>query len=400
MSRCDSGQVATLSRTVSRTVPPMKDLTGRIILFAVTVLTTLAALEIGLHFFGEDIVGEPITGNEYVFSRFDPELGWSNASNVSGTLVRSEFSHQLRFNRYGMRGRDVSLTKPSGLSRIAVLGDSFAWGWGVEESELFTTIIEQKIPNTEVLNFAVPGYGPVQYYLQTDKVLSFNPDVVVIVFCLANDFSDNVYSVGYGHYRPFAHLDEKGEVVIDGYPIRNVKAPSNQFFGESLLRRVHDRLYLLRLLGRPLRQLTKFTSKLAMGKQKGPPGSVSEYDFFYRPDAPEVQWVIRVNTKLLEKIVSAYHTRGVPIFVVAAPGKCELGDCFPDRPSDATRKALALSLSGLPITLIDPSPGFNLNDFWSKDSHWRASGHRKIAAALIPDLDRILKQRHPMTRSE
>src|SRR5262249_16420608 len=199
MSRCDSGQVATLSRTVSRTVPPMKDLTGKIILFAVTVLTTLAVGELGLRIFGKDLVGEPITGNEYLFSRFDPQLGWSNASNVRGTLVRSEFSHQLSFNNYGMRGRDVSLAKPVGLSRIAVLGDSFAWGWGVEESDLFTTIIEREIPNAEVLNFAVPGYGPVQYYLQTEKVLSFNPDVVVIVFCLANDFTDSVYWEGYGH---------------------------------------------------------------------------------------------------------------------------------------------------------------------------------------------------------
>jgi hypothetical protein len=378
----------------------MKDLTGKIILFAVTVLTTLAVAEIGLRIFGKDLVGEPITGNEYLFSRFDPELGWSNASNVRGTLVRSEFSHQLRLNNYGMRGRDVSLTKPPGLSRIAVLGDSFAWGWGVEEAELFTTIIERKIPNTEVLNFAVPGYGPVQYYLETDRVLSFNPDVVVIVFCLGNDFSDNVYWEGYGHYRPFARLGEKGEVVIDGYPIPNVKVFSNQFFTQSLLRRVHDSLYLLRFLGKPLRQLTKFTSELGMPKQKGPPLTVSESDFFYRPDAPEAQWVIRVNTGLFEKMVSGYQTREVPILVVAAPSKCELGDCFPDRPSDATRKALALSLSGLPISVIDPTPAFNLDDFWSKDPHWRASGHRKIADALIPDLDRILRQKHPMTRSQ
>jgi hypothetical protein len=381
----------------SKSAAPMRGLTGKIILFAATVLITLTVVEIGLRLFGKDLVGEPITGNEYLYYRFDRELGWSNGSNVRGTLVRSEFSHQLRFNNYGMRGRDVSLAKPLGLSRIAVLGDSFAWGWGVEEPELFTTIIEQEIPNTEVLNFAVPGYGPVQYYLQTSKVLSFNPDVVVIVFCLGNDFIDNVYWERYGYYKPFARLDEKGEVVIDGYPIPDVKFFSHQFFGQALLRGVHDRLYFVRLFDTPLKQLA---SEFGMRKQNGPPVPVVQSDFFYRPDAPEVRWVISINTKLFEKIASAYRTRGVPVVVVAAPSKCELGSCFPKTPSDAARKALARSLSGLPITMIDPTPAFNLDDFWSKDPHWRASGHHKIADALVPELDSILKRKRPITQRE
>jgi hypothetical protein len=48
------------------------------------------------------------------------------------------------------------------------------------------------VPNAQVLNFGVPGYGPIQDHLLTEKVLSFEPNAVVIAFGLGNDFVDNV----------------------------------------------------------------------------------------------------------------------------------------------------------------------------------------------------------------
>jgi hypothetical protein len=95
-------------------------------------------------------------------------------------------------NRWGMRDRDYDLVKPPGTVRIAVLGTSQVMGWGVPQSQVFESIIERRLnvsppPNLagvryEVLNFAVPGYGPLaQLTLLQNRIRSFQPDIVLLV---------------------------------------------------------------------------------------------------------------------------------------------------------------------------------------------------------------------------
>ena len=46
---------------------------------------------------------------------------------------------QIRINSHGFRDRERTLEKPPGTWRIAALGDSVAFGWGVPTEEVFTT---------------------------------------------------------------------------------------------------------------------------------------------------------------------------------------------------------------------------------------------------------------------
>lgn len=361
-------------------------------LIAASIVVCLALFELGLRWIDPPSGAEPVTDDQYEFYRFDPVLGWANAPNARGVFARRDFSYDLRINSHGLRGPEIDIRKPAGIRRIAVLGDSFVWGVGASDAELFPTLIEQAIPGSQVLNFGVSGYGPLQYHLLTDRVLQFDPDVVVVAFCLGNDFVDNVLWQRYRYYKPFAALDERGELIVGGYPLPNVRrfraAPGN-----PLMRWVYDNSRLVQLVNEAV---VVRLFRLDDFGQRGPKFAENQSDLYRNPDSAVSRQVEAVNRKLFEKITAAYAGRGIQVVVLAVPTKCEFGRCYRDpTPVDGARLALARSLQNLPVTLIDPTPNFSIDDFWEHDGHWRPVGHRKAADAVVPAIKRLLTDRGP-----
>ncbi len=357
-----------------------KQLLGNLVLVFFSTTITLLIAEFGLRLLAPNLAIEPVTSNQYNFYRYDPLLGWSNIPGARGVFSRSEFSYDLNINSMGLRGPEITLDKPAGIRRIAVLGDSFVWGIGAADEELFTTLLGRSLPSTQVLNFGVAGYSPIQYHLLTDKVLALDPDIVVISFCLGNDFADSVYWNRYDYYKPYARLDAAGELVIDGYPLPDIKRfPSR--YDSGVFAWLHDRSYLVRLVDGFVRGLGGGLERFG---QKGP-ADFDESDIYLQPDKPSTERVMRINARLLEDIAKAYQQRGIAVIVLAVPTKCELGECYTlDRRSDAARGLLRRAVAGLPVTLVDPVDEFDRTEFWAKDAHWNAAGHRKIAQALLP----------------
>jgi D-alanyl-lipoteichoic acid acyltransferase DltB (MBOAT superfamily) len=128
---------------------------------------------------------------------------WTELSTENVLHARSDFlitdlkpsyhfvwnGHSTSTNRWGMRDRDYTLEKPAGTFRIAILGPSLVMGNGVDDSEVFDNVLEDRLARepiatgtrTEVLNFGVNGYAlPQQVALLEDRVLRFHPDVVFI----------------------------------------------------------------------------------------------------------------------------------------------------------------------------------------------------------------------------
>ena len=90
----------------------------------------------------------------------------------------------VKTNTLGYRDKEFSTQKNS--IRIAGIGDSFMFGWGVNEEQRYMDILELKLNekypqhNWETQVFAVPGYSLFMQVEQIEKyVVNYNPDLII-----------------------------------------------------------------------------------------------------------------------------------------------------------------------------------------------------------------------------
>jgi lysophospholipase L1-like esterase len=114
---------------------------------------------------------------EYVVSD-DPELLWELRAGAEGV------------NALGLRG--PPLADPPARFRIALLGDSVAYGLGLGGEETIAVRLQAHLReaglHVEVLNLGVAGYNTCQEARRLERLLPvIDADAVVLLFCL-NDF--------------------------------------------------------------------------------------------------------------------------------------------------------------------------------------------------------------------
>jgi lysophospholipase L1-like esterase len=102
-------------------------------------------------------------------------------------------------NSFGFRGtREYVIPKPVGTRRVVVFGDSFTFGFGVDDDQTYAAILEQLLDSAcagteiEVVNAGVSGFSTSQELALLEHEASpFAPDAVVVGFFI-NDPQDNV----------------------------------------------------------------------------------------------------------------------------------------------------------------------------------------------------------------
>lgn len=159
------------------------------------------------------------TGHRYLH---DPELGWRNIPNWRANT----HGRTLTINSRGLRDREYDLERRPGVPRMLVLGDSFAWGYGVSDEENFTEVLERELAAVgkpwEVINTGVSGWGTDQQYLFfRSEGVRYQPDLVVLAFYAHNDPLENSASVAYGMGKPYFTSTNLGQPYPPPKPRQN-----------------------------------------------------------------------------------------------------------------------------------------------------------------------------------
>lgn len=187
-------------------------------MIALGVLLGLFVGEVAARAFGFRY--RPHMRNRVYFAEPDPDRGWRNRAGIAGPYGGDEFVTWVTLNDAGQRGTLHSRERTPGKRRIAILGDSQAWGDGVSDAETFAALLENA--ETEVVNLAVLGYGTDQQLLTFEEEgAAYQPDVVVVVVYLGNDLRDNTFA-GTGQFpKPWFDLEGGEQLVLRGTPVEH-----------------------------------------------------------------------------------------------------------------------------------------------------------------------------------
>ena len=299
-----------------------------------------------------------------IIRRFDHELGWVPLENVGQQGV-----HQ---NQFGLRGPDdMQLQKTPGRKRILVLGDSYVWGVGASQDQIFTNPKVHGI-DYEFINCGVPGYGTDQeylFYLRTGQ--QFEVDQVVLVFTPDNDVANNLAPKQYTYLKPYFTLNN-GQLILHNDHVRY-----NMIYSFNRECRVwnviHDGLDALGHILRPKRE----------PKYSDPNAVVSDAD----------RAGIELTLALIEKLKEAVTARHAEFYVVFIPQTSRIHKHMPDNHPFAPLIAAGLTRMG--VHYREPYPEFlksamsGVELFHPPDGHFNAAGHALFAKFLTDnDLSR------------
>ncbi len=127
------------------------------------------------------------------FHEPDPRLGFRGRPDLKARFVRPDFDIRIEHNHAGFRKVANRIPPEQAACRVHVFGDSFTWGWGVGQGEVFTDHLSRLLAESHVANYGINASGTcMQYVLFKHEVLErlHSGDIVLLLFCF-NDFFNN-----------------------------------------------------------------------------------------------------------------------------------------------------------------------------------------------------------------
>jgi SAM-dependent methyltransferase len=301
------------------------------------------------------------------FCRFDRQLGWAPLENITAVHNGKRATSIVHQNQYGMRGPDdIQLNKTSGKKRVLVLGDSYVWGYGVDQSKLFSAP-EVHRTDEEILNFGVSGYGTDQeYLLYLRNGKDFVVDEVVVAFTPYNDVANNLASEQYSYLKPYFTL-EGGQLVLHDNHVRK-----KQFNSIANALNRHSRV-----LNASSELLRKVEDALNPAKPK---------EFASETVTDRDRAGVDLTVAILKKLQEAVAAHHAEFYVIFIPYKPHIEKHVTDNHPLVPLIAAGLTRAG--ISYREPYPEFlkaavaGSHPFNDPDNHFSAEGHALFAKFL------------------
>ncbi|HBG62142.1 MAG: hypothetical protein A2Y03_08720 [Omnitrophica WOR_2 bacterium GWF2_38_59] len=218
-----------------------------------TMITLLAIELVLLALFNMDILKFELsnqTSRAEGLYRYDPDLGWTLRP-FYNEIYQWDHGYTIeRINAEGWRDYSYALKKPKDVYRIAVLGCSRTYGYGVNMEESYPKELERLLnerlqQRVEVMNFGVNGYGLSQMTLNYSKnVRNYEPDLVILQLYAPSILRTKYTRLWKANKPTYDMID--GKLTLINHPVpENKTGPVRAYFlGTSPLFRFVNELFL------------------------------------------------------------------------------------------------------------------------------------------------------------
>ncbi|MDD5650161.1 MAG: hypothetical protein PHF86_07075 [Candidatus Nanoarchaeia archaeon] len=311
--------------------------------------------------------------NEFdTFIQYSPLYGWENKANISTSFKIPDTISNVSINSMGFRDYEHNITKEKGKYRIIFVGDSINFGYGVNNDETYSKLLETYNKKIETINMAVSGYGTDQEYLTImNKGLKMNPDMVILTYTTSIDLGENNNKVIYGKNKPLYEIIN-GSLILTNVPVPEsnitTKVEETSFIKSLLIyKNFRDKVISMPLIRDFL------IDYLHIGRY---------YDFKER---------YNLTFKLLSTINQELEAKNIKFLVIIFPDKSQVSGIISDR----SIFYIADYLKENNISYINLYNNFSkekLNDTYFKiDGHFNINGNKQVANLIYSKINKEIQ---------
>ncbi len=313
----------------------------------------------------------------------------------------------VKINSLGFRDREFT-PQPAG-KRMLVYGDSYIAAEFSPAESTFVRFLDDKLPDWEVLNAGVVGYGPDQILLRLEKEIPlFTPDLIVVALFSGNDYGDLVRNK---IFRPGP----------DGTPLRNDYVLSRALRDDMRRAAFPQGLSRLQLWRHYMRSRERnylddesIRNYLHDILQRASAAADAQFDDFvvnandtvynlfsdnydadlaFRPRARSSLFKVELMDQVLGEIARLADNHRLPLLVLVIPAPtdiCPTYDISVDKNTYPEYEPARLTSVLTGLSLRHRIPTLNLFEAWSGEdacpyyfrygnNHWNADGQEKAA---------------------
>ncbi|HET8649875.1 MAG TPA: GDSL-type esterase/lipase family protein [Gemmatimonadales bacterium] len=319
-------------------------------------------------------------------SHGDPVTGFLYPANHHGVYDAGEIHFTFTTDAQGFRN-PVPCDSDTD---IVVIGDSEVFGYGVDDSVTWTSLLSKQLPQSCITNLGLPGMSPTQYLRVYQRFgAPLHPKLVILGLFPGNDLDDE---------RSFGAWTAAGSPGnYDTWRFFQGAPPGLAGAGQRLL----DHSYLYWMIRETIRRVGQPKAPPAMtfpdgGRIRFTPDLLQKQVRLAAPDSPTFQHAMGS----IEQADSLAHQNGSTFLVIVLPTKEDVylplrGDSVPP-----LRPAFIRALEARRIPYLDLTPPMQEAArrrerlFFEVDGHPNAAGYRVIADAVLNELHRHAADYH------
>lgn len=299
----------------------------------------------GSYIFYYDFLDRSIIQFEDDKTTYHPELTYTLRPASRFNFSNAEFKTGYMTNRLGLRAAENALDTPA----IICIGDSYAMGWGVNQSETFPEQLSM-LCGKRMLNAGISSYGTARELELLKKADQTNLQYLIIQYC-SNDVVENGAYIDSGYHLPIIS-EAEFEAAQKSYAVNRIYFPGKVFLVlfQHYWKSAFNRIYPL----------------FSLPSERIPPEDE------------------RLHAQRFAEILlhSSINFRKVKVVITRLNMHAFLKGNFIKELRLLADRSPYYETFGKHISLLDLETVLQETDYFILDVHLKPSGHRKVAEAL------------------